>query len=271
MREDSLFSAFASASDLRYRTGESTFLEKANAESRLASTQNRLRQNALDLGIARSHLAALVASTAEPRFADTVLTARVFNLPEGDAALAANPELLFLKRQIDIADRQTEVSKAQRLPDLRVGYFNQSIIGAQDVDGSPVFYGGGKRFQGATAGVSVPIFGRAGHARVDASRIAEQVAGANFEAAQTELQGHFRAAAQEYRKQRESLDFYEKTGLPQAELILKQASSAWQKGEIGYLEYGQNVALAREIEAGRLAALRDFNAAVIQLQFILGN
>jgi cobalt-zinc-cadmium resistance protein CzcA len=38
-----------------------------------------------------------------------------------------------------------------------VGYFNQSLIGVQNINGADVNFDGSKRFQGFNVGLSIPI------------------------------------------------------------------------------------------------------------------
>ncbi len=271
LRQDSIIGAFAKAADLRYRTGESTFLEKINAESRQAEMRNLLAQNNVDLNIVRSQLQTLLEANTMPGMSDTLLVRRDFSFLNESEAMTQNPELIYLRQQIDIANRQAEVAKTRQLPDFRLGYFNQSIIGTQNVDGQDRYYAGGKRFQGVEVGVAVPIFGKANRARTEAARMNAQIAQTQLEKEQGHWQGKYREWTQVYAKQVQNLDFYEKTALPQANLILQQAQIAWKNGEIGYLEYSQNVSRALDVQFDYLESLRDFNAAVIQLQFLIGN
>ena len=44
------------------------------------------------------------------------------------------------------------------LPDLNIGYFSQTIIGTQDVNGVPQNFGKDYRFTGVQAGISVPLW-----------------------------------------------------------------------------------------------------------------
>ncbi|MEO6037037.1 MAG: efflux RND transporter permease subunit, partial [Saprospiraceae bacterium] len=128
LRQDSLLGAFAKAADLRYRTGESTYLEKVNAESQLAQVRNLRAQNDLEVGIVGSQLQTLLQASEAPGISDSLLRRRDFAFLAETNATAANPQLTYLRQQIDLANRQTAVEKARRLPDLRLGYFNQSII-----------------------------------------------------------------------------------------------------------------------------------------------
>src|SRR5258706_5587348 len=64
LSQDSLYSDFAKASALRYKTGESNLLEKTTAETQLMDLENQQRQNEADLRISGAHLQALLKSEA---------------------------------------------------------------------------------------------------------------------------------------------------------------------------------------------------------------
>lgn len=50
-------------------------------------------------------------------------------------------------QQAVIAEQNKKLESASVLPDFNVGYFNQSLIGTQTVNGADVYFDGSKRFQ----------------------------------------------------------------------------------------------------------------------------
>jgi cobalt-zinc-cadmium resistance protein CzcA len=76
---------------------------------------------------------------------------------------------------------------------------------------------------------------------------------------------------QTYRKNRETLTYYEESALPQATLIRQQADKAYRAGEIGYIELFQNLRTASGIQTGYLAALNALNQTIINLEYVLGS
>ena len=56
-----------------------------------------------------------------------------------------------------IAEKNTKLETAQTLPDFKVGYFNQSIIGFQNVNGNEIYFGPSDRFTGFNVGLSIPL------------------------------------------------------------------------------------------------------------------
>ncbi|HRE88762.1 MAG TPA: hypothetical protein PK095_06425, partial [Myxococcota bacterium] len=50
-----------------------------------------------------------------------------------------------------------------------------------------------------------------------------------------------------YEKQHVSLDYYEKTALLTADLLLSNAQKAFRAGDVGYLEYAQALGRANDV------------------------
>ncbi|XAZ82156.1 CusA/CzcA family heavy metal efflux RND transporter (plasmid) [Fibrella sp. ES10-3-2-2] len=268
--QDSLLVAFRSATELRQRTGEGTAVEVATATNQLGEIRNALAQTEADRQIALSRLQTLLNIIRPVSLSDSTLTRRALPALTDSATLAQTPELALLRQQIEIAARQTDVEQARLLPSFSVGYFNQSLIGTYLVDQQEVYYGAGKRFQGLTAGVAIPLFRKPQQARVEAARLGQQVGEATLALTQRNLQGELNATIQEIRKLQSSLTYYEQTGLPTARLLADKAGVAFRAGEIGYLQYSQAITQAYQTRASYVDVLGAYNQTVIRLEQLLG-
>ena len=71
-------------------------------------------------------------------------------------------------------------------------------------------------------------------------------------------------------KNKNTLDYYEKNALLNADLIIKQADKGFKSGEIGYVEYLQGLKSALAVKSGYLLGLNQYNQSVITLEFLLG-
>ena len=67
-----------------------------------------------------------------------------------------------------------------------------------------------------------------------------------------------------------NLDYYLRSSLPNAHLILKQAQVAFQQGEIGYPEYLLGIRNAITIKENYLKTLNNYNQSVIYIQYLTG-
>jgi len=267
--QDSLYEDFSRASSLRFKTGESNLLEKTTAETQLMEVRNQSRINQADIQIAESRLQALLRNET-PVIASDVLRKR--ELPESldTVSLAANPQLNYLRQQAAISQRARQVERNRLLPDISVGYFNQSLIGIQNINGLDRFFGASKRFQGFELGLSIPLWFRPPVARAKSAAINEEILKKNADHFQTTLQGTYRQALQELDKNLSSFTYYESSALTNAGLILTQARKAYRGGEIGYIEYLQSLRNAITIKSNYLQSLNQYNQSVVKIEFLLG-
>jgi heavy metal efflux system protein len=178
--------------------------------------------------------------------------------------------LLYLKQQIEISSKQKKVETAKVLPELTIGYFNQSLIGYQNTNGADQYFDASKRFTGFQVGVSIPLWIVPQTAKVKAAGINQKVMESNFEQYQTNVQNQYSQYLQEYMQDKNTLEYYEKSALPNAELIIKQADKGFKSGEIGYVEYLQSIRTALNIKSNHLTSLNQYNQSVIKLEFLLG-
>lgn len=261
---------FVKAAEMRFKTGETNQLEYVTAQSQLGDVRAQRIRNEGDLRNLQRALQTLVNSNAPAEAETDSLTRRSLAVPAPDtAALSANPYLRYLVQQAAIGSRQTAVQKAAMLPELNVGYFNQSLTGFQNTGNGEIFYGSGKRFQGVQVGVQLPIFNGASKARVKASQIGEQVARNEVETARLRLGSDLEQAIRSLETARQNLDLYETSTLVLAGTIQSNASKAYESGEIGYVEYGQAWNRALSIRLNWLDLLSVYNQSVIQIEYLL--
>jgi outer membrane protein TolC len=270
MHQDSLFTRFARSADLRYRTGESRMLEKTAAEGRLNEVRNSLRQNEADIKIYTARLQALLGTTAPVTISEAVIPEANMQLTNDSVAVATNPQLQYLKQQINIAEKQKKVFKAAILPDITVGYFNQSFIGNPvNASGLPLATNS-NRFQGFQVGLALPLWMGPLKAKVRAEEKQQQAASLHYENNVVQLQSQYEQAVQQYIKNRNSLEFYQRTSLPNVELLLTQSEKSYNSGDIGYAEYFLNLEHALAAQQGYLLARNDVKQAELYMAFLAG-
>ena len=272
--QDSLYQEFLRAAQVRFRAGETARLEVATALVQQGETRTRLAQARTEYQVAVRQLQALLQRPQPVAVADSTLTALAPQAAAGagDTALFARSLLAqVLRQQVAVARAETRVTQAQGKPGLSVGYFNQSIIGPQVVDGTTRTYGAGDRFQGVQATVAVPLVAGPQKARVQAARLQEQVAQTGYARYQAELAGRVESLLLQRGEQQQRLQFYEQTGLPQAAVITRVATKAFKAGENGYAEYLLNLDRALRLRTDYLDALLQHNQTVIELDYLLNS
>ena len=268
--QDSLYSGFQKAAELRLKTGETNRLEMISARSQSMEIKNQLRQIHADLIICSQKLQTVlnVETTLYP--ADTVLH-RIGYIPAVDnPVLAGNPSVGYVNQQIEVSRMEKKLESSRILPDLSIGYFSQTMQGSQEVNGIPRTFGTGNRFTGIQAGIAVPIWFAPYTAKTKAARFKEKVARTNAEDYSKSVTGNYRSLLLELSKNTSSVDYYEKQAIPEADLIIEQASKSYKAGAMDYLEYILSLNRALGIKQNYLDALNMYNQNIISIDFITG-
>ena len=268
--QDSLYSGFQRAADLRLKTGETNRLEMLTARSQSMEVHNQLQQVNADMQIFNQKLQVLLNSN-EPVFpADTILQRTDFLPDSKGSAISANPQLGLSEQQIELSRIETKLEKSKLLPDLSIGYFTQTIRGEQTVNGFPRTFGSADRFTGIQAGIAVPLWFRSNVAKIKAAKLKEKVTRFNAESYSKSLSGSYNTLLGEYAKYNNSLSYYEKQAVPEADLIIDQATKSYKAGAIDYLDYIQSLSRALSIKQNYLDALNNYNQTIVSIEFITG-
>ena len=258
-RQDSLYQRAARAARIRYQVGETNRLEQVSAEARARELQNRLATLRSELLVQRRQLALLLGQP-NPAAIDTTANPRAALLPADTAALTptANPTLALYQQQLTLSQQQTRLEKLRRLPDLRAGYFTQTINQERG-------------FSVAQAGIAVPLLGGAQRARIAAARLGEEAAQVQLAYANAQFGTQLSTLRQQLARAQASLFYYENYALPQARLILATAEKSRRAGDIEYVEYVVNTQPAWQIQEAYLEQLRQHNELVASIQSLAGS
>lgn len=267
VQTDSIFSGYQKIAKLRYEKGESNLLEKATLDNQVAMVGNQRQLLEADMQTAKMQLALLLNLEQVPDISDTLeYTTALFDT----SLLAQHPYLQLYQHQQQAAVHQTELEKAKRSPDFLLGYGNQSIIGWQtNKDLTTNYYDGGKRFSTAQVGIAVPLFNRMQKARVNAAQQNETVAATALKVADADLRMKVAENMNDYNKYRQTIDYFQKSVLPQSTVIINTAGLQYKNGEINYIEWGMLISNAINLQSQYTDVLKEINLRKIELEYLL--
>jgi heavy metal efflux system protein len=268
--QDSLYSGFLRAAELRAKTGETNRLEMITARSQSLEVRNQLQQVTADLDIYNQKLQAILNTEALLNIADTVLRRADYSPIADSSAIAGNPSVKYVQQQVEISHLEKKLEINRMMPDFSIGYFSQTMQGTQEVDGIPQTFGPGERFTGFQAGIAIPLWFGPFTAKTKAARLNEQVAQTNAEYYAKTISGSYRSLLGEFSKYSNSLEYYENQAVPEADLIIDQATRSYKAGAMDYLDYILNLHRALEIRQNYLEALNNYNQTIINIEFISG-
>ncbi|MBL0074333.1 MAG: TolC family protein [Bacteroidetes bacterium] len=267
---DSLYNDFVNAAALRYKTGETNLLEKTTAETKRGQLSLLLKQNETDYSTAYNSLKTLMNTREEFTIENSGNFQPLVMSNSFDTTLIVNnPSLKVLYQQAVIAEQNKKVETASAMPDLNVGYFNQSLIGVQNINGADVNFDGSKRFQGFNVGLSIPITFFSNASKVKSLSYKQQALQTEADNGKLILQSQLQNAFQQYNQNLSQYNYYKSTALPNAEIIISTAKVGFKSGDIGYIEYLQALQTATDVQLSYLQSINQINQSIININFLI--
>lgn len=268
-KQDSLFSSLVRAFDLRYQSGEGTLLEKTAILTQHHEIKNMVIQNEVELTSSANQLQ-IFLQTDQPVMIDGAFEP-LPGIETTPLNLSQNPAAVLYSRQTEVADMQHRVSRNKMLPDLSVGYFTQTLIGYQTVDGQDKYFDSSNRFQGFTLGVSLPLWFPSYTAGNKAARLHYEAVAQQEVAQKQELQRNYQLAIQDFNRNKKNLEYYTTSALPNAKLLEVQSLTAFRHGEVDYATFILNLQQVLRLNQNHLQAILAYNQSILTLNQLQGN
>lgn len=262
-KADSLYERFYEKARIRLEKGESNILEKATAQTQRAGIAIQLLQvrQAIDITL----LEMQVLLNTKEQFVPELKSIKILNKP-ADAfnTASSTPLLKMLQQQQHIAKAQIAVERAKMLPDIAIGYFNNSFRG---MGADNKVYRSSNRFSSAQVAIGIPIFTQFQRAKIRGAKIQENLLQNQFETELAQQQNQYDKLSVQYKSNKQIVETFEKSELQNATSILGTANLQFISGEINYLEFVMLCNQAIQIQSNYLDALKAYNDGLIALHF----
>jgi cobalt-zinc-cadmium resistance protein CzcA len=267
---DTIYSELLNAATVRFNSGETNLLAKTTAEVKRGELLLMLKSNEAEIEIAYSSLRSLVNAQREFLIAESAsYKPLLLEITADTSVLNSNPSLKLMYQNAEIVNRSMNLESAEMLPDLTLGYANQSIIGLQNIEGAEVYYGGGKRFSSFNVGIKLPLTFFNGNARIESKEVKQKSLIKEAESGKLILRAQFEKAYQQYSHSLSRIKHYEELALPNSEVILSTARISYASGEIGYIEFLQSLQTVADIRLGYLESINELNQTVIGIHSLI--
>lgn len=251
VRQDSLLADYLRVAALEHQTGNISQLAKLAVEARSREAHRLATGARIDY---RSALGQLVLLAGIPDTAWQPAGAFVPRpLPAVDTSLLAT----WSGQRTQVAALDLARQQKTLLPGFGVGVVT-------NVDPKNRF------LPNAYVSLNVPLFRKGYRAETEAARAQQLVAADEVALQYQSAERRRNAAERQWQSARADLDYWEKTGAPQAAELLRAAGLARQAGEATATEYLQAVRQAFDLEINRLEAIRLLNEAVVERMFFGG-
>jgi cobalt-zinc-cadmium resistance protein CzcA len=255
LQTDSIYSEYEVFANKKYQVGESNKLEKINAGIQRKDVR-------LELNEANTQVVFYLAELQKwMRTSDLYQAPRKFAVLQpvnlSDSMLVkTHPVLQFLQQQVLAKELAIKAEKAKGQPSFNIG------MNAQSLDKVNAFYYG-------SAGINIPLFKTGVKARTQAAKIETDIAKKELDKTQQEIATSFFQQQQLQQQYGAQVSYYENEGLPMAESIIDAAQKSYKAGDIGYIEYIQNIRDAIRVKTEYLVAVNQYNQTIIQLNYLL--
>ena len=254
-RQDSIYSRFNVAVQKQMESGEISRLAGLMTGSKAFRVQNQLKDALSNVRMAEEELKLLL-------FTDSAFTApsgspQKMILPAGggkDPDL--NPHVKILSDHAGLKQSILQTESWKAVPSLSFGWFTQSI----DMIGN---------YTGFQYGISIPIWFWVPAGRIQAARVERDMANNEYEYGRRDFINHIAQLHRLLEKQRNNLEYYERSGLKQSDLMIETAEKSYRAGEIDYFEYILSLSEAFSLSVEYLDELARYNETVIDISNLI--
>lgn len=250
--QDTLYKRAVTAAKIRYQTGETNQIEVVATETNQRELLSRKTMIDRELQVGYLTLQSLLFSQEAISIDTTLVLQRGYAMQEN-----INRYVALAEEEARLSKTFTDIERAQLKPDWNIGVANQSIEGRLG-------------FVYMSGGVGIPLFAKAQKARIEAAKIGEIAADNQLKTIQFQSENNIKILRETLNKLQITLQYYEQSALPQADLLLQTAYKQLRLGDIEYIEFFQNIRQAYQIKEAYLAEQLRFSQTVIELEKWLG-
>jgi len=223
--QDSVYNQLRVIAGRQFVAGQIDYLSKTFTESQAGEVHNQRMQAQTDVLTVTRQLQRL-SGRSEP--IQVALLQRnltdVAGAVTDSLSFGQNPGLDFLRQTEIISQQQIGLERARSLPGVMVGYYNQ---GAKETTAQLRF-----RF-----GLTLPVWFGQYQSRTAAAQTGLQLARQRTAAQAQALSVDFQQAQGDFEKYRQALDYYQTTGLRQADELISTARRLVDSGQTDFVGF----------------------------------
>jgi cobalt-zinc-cadmium resistance protein CzcA len=267
LRQDTIYSEMEARILVKKEVNDVTQLDVLLIQSKRKDIQRYIAQTTRDIGALEMQLAHLLGSDVPVQIAQDAFVPLV-PVPVDTSTLLDHPEVLRLSNELLIKGQEKKVEVAHALPDLKLGYVNQTLVGVHSVDGlTDVIKNKSDRFQAFQFGLSVPVFYGSSAKKMKAISIEEDrlVMEKNYKL--SVLKVNYTQALSSYLGSMDEYNLFITQILPQVKQMEQQAKIQFESGEISMLEFLHVKQSIQSSQIDYLQTIMRTNFAVLELNW----
>lgn len=267
---DSMYSDFVEIASVRHRSGDTSAIDATTARTKRGQVRLELQSTEARLAQSYAALAALMNSS-EPFVIAPEYEPREVLLDEHLLSSSAERHLSVraLDEQTHMARRSKQLVLHEALPDLTLGYTNQSLVGTHSIGGREVRLDKSYRFQYFTLGIAIPLNLRAEAAKANQWEQRRRSYSIMREQQRRAIESQLQQALVALRQSRSEWQYYLREALPNSQALISATLVSYRAGEVSYIEYLYTLETVAEIQSNYLKSIRQVNDATTTLLSLL--
>lgn len=271
LQQDSILGSIEKRIEIRKSIQDVTKLDVTLMVTKRKELQNELRLNNERRIAEESKLQFLVGNELPITTKEESYTVSTFSMVSDTNAIYSHPNVQFYETQSLVLEKEKQALIARTLPDITLGYVNQTLVGVHSVSGEDVTFVQSDRFHAGQVGLDIPLF--FGSAKKKANVIENELQKNDLQQnyAKHQMTASYFQHLTIYRSYMESYDLYRSQLIPQISIMHDQSKILLETGEISMIEFLQTKQNSIDIELNYLQLLNDINQTVHQLNWFVQN
>ena len=236
--------------ELRYQQGDIDQTQRNMIATLAADLHTRSLQAREEMELASRRFAWACYAGAPVVPNDSSLA--VLPLSVQDRSLSA-AHLNYFASQVQEKKSELRIERSKFFPEFSVGYVRQKIAPLNGLNSWMV-------------GVSFPILFFPQRSRSKQAKVNLQIAEWQAEQNRVQLNNQVEELYRRARQQQESLDYYSKAALKEAEALQESALLKFKESEINITDFVQNLNASREIRKNYIETVYAYNVSVLEIE-----
>ncbi|MFO7369257.1 MAG: CusA/CzcA family heavy metal efflux RND transporter [Bacteroidales bacterium] len=248
---DSLYAELLSGAERRFSLGDISNLEVLNIRAKKNQVALQRSSATYDAEVVYKKLKTLMNQGADFEISESLMV-----LPEYRAISDSSPDFKLLDLMTGYSEALIRVERRSMLPDFSVNYF----LGTNKYDNA-------KYYHGFEIGGAIPLIFRSQAAKVNAAKIASDSQRLMSENEMNSMRNRQAELLNEQTKYLEFLNYYNETGKPLFDEILRSSLKSYQSGEIDFYRFVSSYENAFQIHLDYLENLLRYNISNASLRY----
>lgn len=267
LMEDSASLNLINFAELKFKTAEISTQEKLKIQNQYFQLKNKINtQKTLVLNI-ENNLNFLLNDSIRWTF-KAQLEESFPLLINSKNVESSNSQINLSEKEVSIAEQEKTLAKHKLLPDLNIGYVNQTFIGGPLANGQVAT--SSDRFTGIVVGLRIPLFFGSLSSEIKSSKLRSEQKLVELEQLKRSLGSQTQIQIQKIKALKKHLSYFENYGLKEADVIWKNSSERLQAHDINYLANLNSLQAMFRIHQDYAQALKSYNEAIIEFLYLKG-